>query len=152
MGRMTDIRPVGAHETRALAEIHGRAFDEAWEAASIARLLAMPGAFALEAVEGDIPAGFVLARLGGGEAEIITIAVDTRARRKGLGRALMTRAGAEALARGAEALFLEVAEDNAPAIALYRRLGFEEVGRRPAYYSRSDGKVAALTMKLDLPG
>ena len=149
---MTDMRPVGADEMRALAEIHGRAFDEAWDAASFARLLAMPGAFALQAMEDDAPVGFVLARLGGGEAEIITVAVDTHVRRKGLGRALMTRAGAEALARGAEALFLEVAEDNTPAIALYRRMGFEEVGRRPAYYRRAEGSVAALTMKLDLPG
>ena len=149
---MTDIRPVGAHEMTALADIHARAFDEAWEAAAFARLLAMPGAFALQAAENDAPLGFVLARIGGGEAEIITIAVDPGARRKGLGRALMERAGAEALARGAEAMFLEVAEDNAPAIALYDRLGFEPVGRRPAYYTRSGGKVAAISMKLELAG
>ena len=136
----------------ALAALHSRAFDEAWDAASFARLLAMPGAFALLAHEDGAPLGFVLVRLGGGEAEIITIAVDPDCRRKGLGRALMNRAGAEALARGAEVVFLEVAEDNAPAIGLYERLGFAPVGRRPAYYDRPGGRIAAISMRLDLPG
>lgn len=136
----------------ALAALHSRAFDEAWDAASFARLLAMPGVFALLAYQEDTPSGFVLVRLGGGEAEIITIAVDPDRRHEGLGRALMNRAGAEALARGAEAMFLEVAEDNAPAAALYEKLGFAAVGRRPAYYDRSGGKIAAISMKLDLPG
>lgn len=149
---MADIHPAKAGEMTALAALHSRAFDEAWDAASFARLLAMPGAFAFLAHEEGTPSGFVLVRLGGGEAEIITIAVDPDCRRAGLGRALMTRAGAEALARGAEIVFLEVAEDNAPAIALYERLGFAAVGRRPAYYDRPDGKVAAISMKLDLPG
>ncbi|NIJ42190.1 ribosomal-protein-alanine N-acetyltransferase [Parvibaculum indicum] len=149
---MADIRPVEAGEIPALAALHSRAFDEAWDAASFARLLAMPGAFALLAHVEDAPSGFVLVRFGGGEAEIITIAVDPDYRRQGLGRALMNRAGAEALARGAEAVFLEVAEDNVAAIALYERLGFAAVGRRPAYYDRPGGKIAAISMKLELSG
>ncbi|MET0429646.1 MAG: ribosomal-protein-alanine acetyltransferase, partial [Microvirga sp.] len=53
--------------------------------------------------------------------------------------------------RGARIVFLEVEEGNAPALALYRRLGFREVGRREGYYARPDGtRAAALTMSLDL--
>jgi ribosomal-protein-alanine N-acetyltransferase len=50
----------------------------------------------------------------------------------------------------AEALFLEVDERNVAAISLYRRLGFREVGRRPAYYRTSQGPGGALVMRRDL--
>ena len=50
-----------------------------------------------------------------------------------------------------EALFLEVDETNVPALALYRRLGFREVGKRPAYYDRAEGgRSGALVMRRDL--
>jgi ribosomal-protein-alanine N-acetyltransferase len=53
--------------------------------------------------------------------------------------------------RRAEALFLEVDETNRPAIALYKRFGFRQVGRRPNYYSSADGSSAgALVMRRDL--
>ena len=54
-------------------------------------------------------------------------------------------------AERAEALFLEVDETNVPALALYRRLGFREVGKRPAYYDRAEGgRSGALVMRRDL--
>ena len=56
-------------------------------------------------------------------------------------------------AERALALFLEVDETNVPALALYRRLRFEEVGRRPAYYPGPDGqRTSALIMKRTLRG
>ena len=45
------------------------------------------------------------------------------------------------------AVHLEVEEGNRPALALYRRRGFREVGRRQGYYARPDGtRAAAITM------
>ncbi|TCZ55290.1 GNAT family N-acetyltransferase [Roseicella aquatilis] len=106
-------------------------------------MLGMPGAFGLWRPE----AGFVLARAAGGEAEILTLAVLPAARRQGLGAALMAAALAGAAARGAEAMFLEVAAGNAAALPLYRGLGFAEVGRRRRYYP--DG-ADALVLRRDL--
>ena len=93
----------------------------------------------------------LLARLAAGEGEILTIAVARAYRRLGLGRDLMEAVLRELHAERAEALFLEVDENNRAAIALYRRLGFREVARRPAYYAHEDGpKSAALVMRRDL--
>ncbi len=147
------IRPVTAGAAPGLAHIHAAGFDEAWGADAIRDILAMPGSFGLMALapDGEAIGGFVLARVAGDEAEILTIAVAAGSRRQGLGERLMDAAAASAVAAGAAALFLEVAEDNPGAIALYRKLGFATVGRRPGYYRRGAGAVAALTMRLDLP-
>ncbi len=68
------------------------------------------------------------------DAEIYRIAVEPEHRRRGLGGLLI--AGAEEVLREhrAERLFLEVREDNLPAVSLYRSRGFKEIGIRKAYY------------------
>ena len=74
------------------------------------------------------------------------------ARRAGLGRALVEAAALEAARSGARSLFLEVAQDNAAAAALYRGAGFVEAGRRPGYYRRGDAPPAdALILVRNLP-
>lgn len=87
-------------------------------------------------------------RRAAGEAELLRVAVDPSARRRGTALALVT-AGLDRLrAGGAAACFLEVAAGNDAAIELYRRLGFHATGRRPRYYRSGDD---ALLMRLDLP-
>jgi len=100
-----------------------------------------PGGFAVTAQE-----GFALGRAVAGEAELITIAVTPDRRRAGAGRALLARFEAEAIQRGAETAFLEVADDNAAALGLYRAAGWRETGRRKGYYAREGGTVDALTL------
>lgn len=68
------------------------------------------------------------------EAELHEIAVDPPRRGAGAGRAMLDAFLEAARARGAAQVHLEVAHDNAAAIALYRAAGFEEVGRRRRYY------------------
>ena len=94
---------------------------------------------------------FILIRAVLDEAEILTLAVRPEARRKGYARGLVEAAAALARAAGVCQLYLEVAEDNAAALALYRATGFVEVGRRPGYYARVGGPdVAALLLALKL--
>lgn len=144
---MSALFDVGRDDVAALAILHAACFDEAvfneiWDAPAIAALLATPGTFAMWTAE-----GFILVRAGGGEAEILTLAVSPPARRRGLGRALIRTAAAHAVTLGAETLFLEVADANRPAQALYTGLGFLQVGRRTGYYRGRDAAV----MKVPLP-
>ena len=85
---------------------------------------------------------------GGDQADIQTIAVVERARRQGLGRALMQTLMGEARQRGATEIFLEVRADNPGAQALYASLGFEQIAVRPRYY-QPDG-VDAIIMRAEL--
>lgn len=68
------------------------------------------------------------------EADVQTVAVAPRSQGRGLGRELLDALVAEAQRRGCTQLFLEVDVDNAPALALYERAGFEPQSRRRDYY------------------
>lgn len=130
----------------ALAALHARCFTSPrpWSADEFAAWQTDPLAFLL--VEGDT--GFLLGRAIAGEAELLTLAVTPEARGRGLGRRLVARFLYQARLRGAEEAFLEVAEDNAPARALYAVAGFAESGRRRGYYRRADGTaVDALLLR-----
>ena len=130
----------------ALAALHARAFTmpRPWNAEEFAGWLADPLAFLL--VEGD--AGFLLGRAVAGEAELLTVAVAPEARGRGLGQRLVSRFLYQARLRGADVAFLEVAKDNAPALAVYSRAGFTESGRRRGYYRTPAGQpVDALVMR-----
>lgn len=130
-----------------LAALHAEAFDAPWDAAAFDSLLGQAGVHLAET-----PDGFILMRTVADEAEILTLAVRLDARRRGVGAALVAEGAAEAAARGAARLFLEVADDNEAARALYARAGFEEAGRRPRYYARPDGsRRDALLLALNLP-
>lgn len=131
-----------------LAALHAAAFDAPWSEAEIAALLAGPGVAALAE-----PGGFLLLRVVADEAEILTLAVAPAERRRGVGRRLVEAATARAAEAGARSLFLEVAEDNAAAVALYQACGFRPAGRRRGYYRRGEGPAAdALILARDLAG
>jgi [ribosomal protein S18]-alanine N-acetyltransferase len=134
-----------------LASLHARSFPKPWSAAEIAKLMENQAVFALVHGNGAEAQGFVMGWTAAGDAEVLTVAVVPEARRKGFGAALVTAAGVAALVRGATSIHLEVAEDNAAARALYAKLGYEEAGRRHAYYGGEGGSIDAIVMRRDLP-
>jgi ribosomal-protein-alanine N-acetyltransferase len=144
------LEPAQPESADALARVHATSFDQAWTAVDIAELLAAPGGFGLAVHEGGAPLAFILLRAIAGEAEVLTLAVDPNARRRGVARALVEAALLMAQTAGAEAMFLEVAADNAGAIALYAGAGFVRVGARAGYYRRETGAIDALVMRRDL--
>jgi ribosomal-protein-alanine N-acetyltransferase len=149
------ILPLARKDSTALALLHSEDFVRPWTDGEFSDLLAQSTVFGFAAFETGKgkagPVGFVVARLAAGEAEILTVAVARAHRRQGLGRQLMDAVLRRLHGQRSEALFLEVDETNRPAIALYRRLGFREVGKRPAYYQTADNRKAnALVMRRDL--
>ncbi len=126
-----------------LAAVHATAFAAPWTKEEFADLLRQPGVFSI--VEPD---GLILIRLVLDEAEILTLAVRPEARGAGLGGRLLGRGVALAAQGGAARLFLEVAESNTAARALYDRAGFKPIGRRRGYYD--GGRTDALVLGLDL--
>lgn len=138
-----------AHATL-LSGMHGICFADAWSVDAMVESLNMPGAKGLLAVDGNSlvpatqppgPAGMVLWRMAGDEAEILSIAVLPPWRRSGVGRLLLQAVMDEVYDRGAAVMFLEVADDNRPAQALYASLGFNQVGVRKGYYADKDAWV-----------
>ncbi len=132
-----------------LAALHATGFARPWEADEFERMLCERGHLAHALMRGTTLVGFVLSRRVLDEAEILTVVLGPSCRGAGLSRQLLSthlRALADA---GVRRVHLEVDDANGPALALYRRLGFVETGRRAGYYARPDGtRTGALTMQV----
>ncbi|MCG7392792.1 GNAT family N-acetyltransferase [Microvirga sp. ACRRW] len=147
------IDPLGTDAAARLSAIHGASFARAWSPLEFERLLGERGVVGDGVFLGNAtkPVGFVLSRIVLDEAEILTVAIAPEARGKGLSIPLLERHLDELSRRAVRTVHLEVEEGNEPALALYRRFGFKETGRRAGYYQKADGnRVTALTMTLGL--
>ena len=135
----------------AMATLHAVSFRHGWSDGEFERMLGERNVVAHRATTGRALHGFILSRLAGGEAEILSVAVASARRGRGLARALLNLHLRRLAGLGAGAVFLEVDEDNEPARRLYRRAGFREVGRRPGYYQQGrDSPATALVLRRDL--
>ncbi|MFL4468566.1 GNAT family N-acetyltransferase [Tateyamaria armeniaca] len=131
----------------ALAALHRAAFatERAWSADEFRSLIDSPHCHLTSDTH-----GFALWRAVADEAELLTIATHPDHQRQGVARSLMQQ-WMRAAARTASTAFLEVAADNAAAIALYGQFGFDVMARRVGYYKRADHAADALIMRASLP-
>ena len=127
---------------QALAEVHRDGFSQAWDSASFESLLFQPGITVWGAISADQEEliGFAMVRAASVELEVLTIAVRSVHRRQGVAEAVLASVFRE-LGANCETVFLEVDSQNAAALHLYRKLGFETIGERPKYYKHVDGTV-----------
>ena len=142
------MRALDSTDAREMASIHAQSFERPWDALEMATHTQRDLCFGVEA--GGGLAAFVIISKAADHAEILTIATAKLARRQGLGRKLLDGATAQLRGMGIAELFLEVAEDNAGALALYRGAEFQPIGRRPGYYRRAAGRIAAITLSKKL--
>jgi ribosomal-protein-alanine N-acetyltransferase len=146
------IEPAETRDAEALAGLHAQGFHRGWPVADFQSYIASRDTPVYVACDAKRKiAGFAMLRLAADEAELITIAVDNRWRKKGVGRALMRALFDDLQMTPARKLFLEVAADNPAALRLYTQHGFSRVSERQGYYARPDGRPAtAIVMSRDL--
>jgi ribosomal-protein-alanine N-acetyltransferase len=121
-------------------------FPDPWPRELLAYEISHPASLVLVAVwaEGLPAAGYASFRKGGGEAELLRLSVAPGERRRGVARALVGGGLERLRPAGIATCFLEVRTNNESAIAFYRQMGFERVGRRAGYYrDGSDALVYA---------
>lgn len=143
-----DVGRVGVDAANILSGLHSKSFEDGWSVEAIESMLQTPGTLALLAHRDRQPVGFIMQRAIAGEAEILTLAVHPRHRRRGVAMQLMTSGRTYLASLQTTALFLEVAADNTAALTLYERQGFERAGVRRGYYQRGTSPaVDALIMR-----
>jgi [ribosomal protein S18]-alanine N-acetyltransferase len=147
-----------------LAVLHGASFHRGWSEDEFERLLLDRAVVAHRVMIGRRLVGFIISRIIAGEAEILSVAVASPRRGKGLARQMLNLHLRRLAGLGTRTVFLEVSEGNVPANRLYQRAGFRTVGRREGYYpDRTDKNrvgdfpgqaaksAAALVLRCELP-
>ena len=117
-----------------IAQIEALCFSDPWSENSIAGELTSRLSHWLVALEGEQVVGYIGSQSVLGESDMMNVAVHPDHRRKGIAEALIAALSAGLKERGNVCLTLEVRASNVPAITLYDKLGFVQVGRRPNYY------------------
>lgn len=146
------IRPAGEGDLDALASLEAEAFPEPWSRRLLADELAHSASLVLVAEDAGAVAGYASFRRAADEAELLRVAVSQAARGRGTGRRLVEAGLRELASEGVASCFLEVRPGNAPALALYQRLGFLQTGRRGRYYADgSDALLLSRAVEPDLP-
>ena len=128
------IIPMNESHVAQVAALEKQCFSDPWSENSVASELENPLSLWLIAEEDGAVCGYVGSQTVLDETDMMNIAVHPDCRRKGIAAALITELVSRLKARGSRVLRLEVRESNAPAIALYKAMGFTQLGLRKNYY------------------
>lgn len=131
---MMEILPMTQCHVPRVAALEKICFSDPWSENSVAGELSNPLSCWLVCVENGTVLGYVGAQTVLGETDMMNLAVIPQARRQGIAESLILNLVAELKRQESHCLSLEVRASNAPARALYEKLGFAKVGRRPNYY------------------
>ena len=117
-----------------VAELEKLCFADPWSEKSIASELGNIWSYWIVALDGERVVGYIGSQSSADETDVMNVAVHPDYRRRGIAESLIESLIRELKNRGSHALMLEVRDSNAPAIALYEKLGFQQVGLRKNYY------------------
>ncbi len=131
---MMTVTEMRAEHVSAVAELEKICFSAPWSENSIMAELGSIWSYWLVALDGDKLVGYIGSQTSFDEADVMNVAVHPDCRRRGIAEKLIHTLVAELTSRGVRALTLEVRASNDPAINLYEKLGFQQVGRRKNYY------------------
>ena len=147
------IHCAGSQQAHKIALLHAKLFDPPWSQDFLEGLLnqrtTLSFVASLENKEGIV--GFLMATFIADEAEILSLGVDKDFQRYGIGSELLSAFLEKLKSNKARRVFLEVRVDNTAAEGLYKKHGFEVVGKRKNYYEgRNRAQVDAVIMSLSL--
>lgn len=131
---MMTFRDMNATHVPQVAALEALCFADPWSEKSVASELSNYLALWYVALDGDTVVGYVGSQTCGRETDMMNIAVHPDYRRSGIAQSLIECLILELKNRGSNSMALEVRASNASAIALYEKLGFEQVGLRKNYY------------------
>ena len=117
-----------------VAQLEKICFSDPWSERSIASELDNQLAFWLVATEGETVAGYIGSQTVMDETDMMNVAVHPDFRRQGIAETLIQSLVEHLKTMDSHCLTLEVRASNVPAIALYEKLDFREIGRRKNYY------------------
>lgn len=126
-----EIKELSENYIKDAAEIERACFSRPWSETALEAELENDFSKFFVAVENGKAVGYVGLYVLTGEADIVRVAVLPEYRKMGIAKAVLT----ESLKHASGEVFLDVRESNAPAISLYKSLGFEDTGVRKDYYS-----------------
>ncbi len=131
---MIEFMEMTQAHVQAVAELEKLCFSDPWPVEGILPELSNPLSYWLVAMDGEALVGYIGSQSVCGEADMMNVAVAPAYRRQGIAEGLIEALVAGLRERQVTSLSLEVRASNGPAIALYGKLGFAQVGRRPNYY------------------
>ena len=140
-----EIRLMNNGDIEQIAELEKLCFADPWSVSAFSYELNNPLSLWLVAVDGDTVAGYVGSQTVMGESDMMNVAVAPEYRRQGIAEQLIIDLIRQLNNRNSKSLALEVRQSNLPAISLYEKLGFVQVGCRPRYYRNP--KEDALIMR-----
>ena len=127
------IRRMTIEDIQAVVEIEKKCFSSPWSEKSFQDSISREDTIFLVCEEGSIT-GYIGMYISFDEASITNVAVSPEFRKRGYGERLVAEAKLAAKEANAENIFLEVRVSNEPAISLYKKMGFEELGIRKKFY------------------
>ena len=128
------IRKMTLEDVTAVAQIEQECFSLPWSKKSFEDSILREDTIFLVCEEASVVTGYMGMYVSFDEASVTNVAVSPAFRKKGYGEQLVAAAKDAAKNAGAEYIFLEVRVSNAPAISLYKKMGFEELGIRKKFY------------------
>jgi len=132
---MIMIRQAVEDDIPRILEIEREAISPPWTHGGLLSEIYRDDSYFALAVDDNIVSGFVILQRMGDEGEMLQIAVDKKQRRHGIADLLMDAALSWAKECGIGSLYLEVRTSNEAAVALYKKHGFMQTGRRKGYYT-----------------
>ena len=143
-----NIRPFTIYDASLLAEIHAQSMDTAWSEQEFLTLLQTPTHGGWMIIIDDQAVGFIMVSLLPPDAEVLTFCVLPKWRKQQIGQKLLQHF-LTSCRHQIHNIFLEVAETNQPAINLYVKCGFKQIGvRKNYYYSSPNTPINAVVMRL----